>query len=98
MARVRSRSDTAKVLKRSRSGLSFHSWFAASSTKLKAAEVAAGVRAKAEHDPGRPLRRERDEEEEDVEEEEEEDRVVEGMEDRSVPDLGPELDSVLQGE
>jgi hypothetical protein len=43
------------------------------------------------------LRRERDEEEEDVEEEEE-DRVVDGMEERSVPDLGPELDSVLQGE
>lgn len=94
MAQVSSCSDTENVLKRSRSGLSFHSWLAVSHTSVNA-----GLFARLHLEPHTDLPDDDDDDEEvEVEEEveEDEDHVVEGTDDDSVPERPMELDNVLE--
>lgn len=93
MAQVSSCSDTENVLKRSRSGLSFHSWLAVSHTNVNA-----GLFARLHLEPHNDLPDDDDDEEVEVEEEveEDEDHVVEGTDDDSVPERPMELDNVLE--
>lgn len=93
MAQVSSCSDTENVLKRSRSGLSFHSWLAVSHTSVNA-----GLFARLHLEPHTDLPDDDDDEEVEVEEEveEDEDHVVEGTDDDSVPERPMELDNVLE--
>ena len=97
IAQVSSCSDTENVLKRSRSGLSFHSWLAVSHTSVNA-----GLFARLHLEPHTDLPDDDDDDEEEVEVEveeeveEDEDHVVEGTEDDSVPERPMELDNVLE--